>query len=654
MDKKVLVSLVLFVFGCFFSTLWAQKDPVLLTINDQDVTRSEFLQIYLKNNNDPKFDKASLDSYLDLFKRFKLKVEEAKHLKYDTLPSLQKELVGYRKQLARPYLTDSIKNKALVKEAYERMKYEVEASHILVMLTPDASPEDTLKAHKKIMGLKKRLANGEDFATLAEEASEDPSAKTNKGYLGYFTAFQMVYAFETAAYETEVGEVGGPVRTKYGYHLVKVSNKRPARGAMRTAHIMIAARKDADPADIQLAEKKINEIHQKIKDGEDFHKMASLYSDDIGTRQKGGRLPEFGSGTNQRMVPDFENVAFALENDGDVSEPFSTDYGFHIVKRISHQPLGSFEEMKRSVQIKVNKGDRGEKTQTFFVENLKKRNKFKDKSKKALEKFISQVDTSIYAGRWKTPNLKKNATLFSYAGSDFDLETFAKYVEKNQRRIGERSIPIFIHERYKAWQQEQIIADEEGKLESKYPEFKALMREYEDGVLLYEIMKDRVWDKAIKDTLGLNEFYETNKSDYMWQDRVAAEVYSSAKKENILAAYDLLKLRDTLSAHDVRTLMNKDSQLTIAVKVDKFATTDTPFLKDRELVEGVNEIVQVDDVYYLVRVTEFIPAQPKTIKEARGAIIQDYQNYLEESWLEDLRQRHEIKVQHEVLYSLKP
>lgn len=651
---KVLMTLVSVFIGVLFSVAIAQNDPVILTVNDQKITKSEFLQIYLKNNNDPKYDQETLDDYMELFKRFKLKVEEAKHLGYDTLVSLQKELDGYRKQLSRPYLTDSTKNKSLIEEAYNRMKHEVEASHILAIVGPDASPEDTLKAFKKITALKKRIDNGEDFAKLAQEASEDPSAKSNKGYLGYFTAFQMVYGFETAAYNTKVGEVGDPVRTKFGYHLVKVTNKREARGSIKTAHVMIAARRDSDDEDVAKAQQKITEIYDRIQKGEDFHKLASLYSDDLGTRQKGGRLPAFGSGTNQRMVAEFEDVAFGLGQDGDISTPFRTDYGFHIVMRISHEPLGSYDELKKSLQTKVNKGARGEKTQTYFVEKLKATNKFKDKSKKQLVYLSSLVDTTIYQGKWKSPELKKNAMLFQYAGNKYDLASFKDYLVKNQRKIGERSIPIFVHELYKTWQQELIIADEESKLEDKYPEFKALMREYQDGVLLYEIMKDKVWDKAIKDTVGLTAFYEANKTNYMWTDRVAAEVYSSNDQAKIEATFDLLKTRDTLNAQEVGTLMNKDSQLNISVQVDKFPINETAFLAGRAIEKGLNEIIQIDEVYYLVKVNELIPAHPKMLKEARGAIIQDYQNYLEETWMEELRQRHVITVQNEVLYSLKP
>src|SRR5690554_1578899 len=372
--KCLLLFITIVTFG---STSWSQKkgDEVVMTVNDEEITKSEFLQVYLKNNDNPKYDKASLDEYLELYKKFKLKVAEAEALGYDTIPSLKRELEGYKEQLAHPYLIDSSKTKELLKEAYDRMQHEIKASHILINVKPNASPEDTLKAYNKALALKKRIENGEDFGAVASGpgGSEDPSAKQNKGDLGYFTAFQMVYPFETAAYNLKEGEVSMPVRSSYGYHIVKVFDKRKARGTITTAHIMVALSENSNRSDIQNAEKKINEIYKELEEGKSFEKLARLYSDDQGSKNKGGHLPAFGSGTNQRMVTEFEDAAFALENDGDYSEPIKTDYGFHIVKRIDYKALGSFEELKAEIQQKLNRGDRAKQTEKAFINKLKAR-----------------------------------------------------------------------------------------------------------------------------------------------------------------------------------------------------------------------------------------------------------------------------------------
>ncbi|MFT5780475.1 MAG: peptidyl-prolyl cis-trans isomerase SurA, partial [Crocinitomicaceae bacterium] len=276
-------KLIVFVIACVLNTVaFSQVDPVIMTIDGNPITKSEFLQIYLKNNDNPKYDKASLDEYMELFKRFKLKVAEAEALGYDSIPKLVKELNGYQKQLARPYLIDSSKNESLVKEAYAHTKEEIRASHILLRVESNATPEDTLKAYKQLIGLKARIDKGEDFASVAKGkgGSGDPTVQSNGGDLGYFTAFQMVYQFEDAAFRTPVGSTSMPFRTRFGYHILHVVDKRPARGTLETAHLMIAAAKDASEEETANAKAKIDEIYALLENDGDFDELVAKYSDD--------------------------------------------------------------------------------------------------------------------------------------------------------------------------------------------------------------------------------------------------------------------------------------------------------------------------------------------------------------------------------------
>jgi peptidyl-prolyl cis-trans isomerase SurA len=315
MKKKILLFIT-----CVSSFL-IQAQEYVIEVNNKKITKQEFLQIYLKNNQNPKFDKASIDEYLELFKKFKLKVLEAESLGYDTIPKLKKELQGYRKSLSAPYLIDKQENLKVVEEAYKRLQKEVKASHILIRLDEIASPEDTLKAYARIIAIKQRIENGEDFTKIAKEVSEDPSVQTNGGDLGYFTAFQMVFPFEEAAYNTPVGQLSTIIRTRFGYHLLKIFDQRSARGIMKAAHIMVAVKRDGNKSDLDVAKKKIDEIYAKLIAGEKFEDLASNFSDDPGSSEKGGKLPEFGSGTTTRMVPEFEEAAFQLNKDGDFSLP---------------------------------------------------------------------------------------------------------------------------------------------------------------------------------------------------------------------------------------------------------------------------------------------------------------------------------------------
>jgi peptidyl-prolyl cis-trans isomerase SurA len=649
MKKRLLLA-----FGFLLSAhLYAQTNETVLEIDGKKVTKSEFLQIYLKNNNDPKFDKESLDNYMELFKKFKLKVAEAEALGYDTIPKLTKELAGYRKQLAQPYLIDSSQNTALVNQAYNRMKTEVRASHILIKLAENASPEDTLRAYNRIMALKKRIEAGEDFATVArsKDGSEDPSAARNGGDLGYFTAFQMVYQFEEAAYNTPVGKISTPVRTRFGYHILKVVDSRPARGTMKAAHIMVATGKDASADDIASAQKKIDEIYEKLKAGEKFEKLASEYSDDSQTAERGGELPLFGTGTTTRMVPEFEEAAFNLKSNDEISQPVQTAYGFHIIKRLDWTPLRSFDELKKEIQTKVNKDDRAIVTQNSFIEKLKKNYGYKNSYSKTSKWFVQNLDSTYYKGTWKATKLTSDKAMFTLGKKAFTQKQFAEYLEKNFRAVRTNDMASLVEKQFKAWQNAEIIAFEESKLDQKYPEFKALMQEYHDGILLYEIMSDKVWNKAIKDTTGLKNFFSENNSKYMWGKRYDAYVYECKDAAVAKQVADLLK-SDTISSRTVINTVNKDSELNLRVRTGKLEIENTPYLKGKDLKKGVNQVFEFEGKFYIVKVSDILDPTLKVLSEAKGAATADYQNYLEQMWLAELAKKHPIVVHENVLYSL--
>lgn len=653
MKKQLLLALGL-VLGLNVVAQKQKKEEVVLEIDGKKVTKSEFLQIYLKNNNDPKYDKASLDEYMELFKKFKLKVAEAEALGYDTIPKLKKELDGYRKQLAQPYLVDSTQNMALVKQAYDRMKTEVRASHILVKVDENASPADTLVAYNRIMALKKRIEAGEDFAVVAKGkgGSDDPSAQRNNGDLGYFTAFQMVYQFEEAAYNTAVGKISNPVRTRFGYHIIKVTGTRPARGTMKAAHIMVAAGKESTPEEIASAEKKAQEIYEKIQKGESFESLAAEFSDDSQTADKGGVLPMFGTGTTTRMVTEFEDAAFNLKNNGDVSQPIKTDFGYHIIKRLEWTELRSFDQLKKEIQGKVNKDERAKKTQDSFVAKMKKAYKFKDMSAETSKWFVDNLDSTYYMGRWNADKLTSNSVMFTLNKKPYTQKQFADYLIKNYRGVKQADSKSVVAKQLKAWQNSEIIAYEESRLEYKYPEFKALMQEYHDGILLYEIMTDKVWNKAIKDTNGLRSYFEQNASKYQWNKRYNAYVYECLNQDIANDVQKMLNSSDTISSKTILAKVNKSSELNLRVRTNKFEADNTAFLKGQNLNKGVNAPYTHEGKVYVVKVEEILPPGPKMLSEAKGAATSDYQNYLEKMWLEELAKKHPIKVNQEVLYSL--
>ena len=652
MMKKIFVLLLMF---AGVQNSFAQKDPVVLEIDGKPVTKSEFLQIYLKNNPDPKFDKASLDEYVEMFTKFKLKVAEAEKLGYDTLPKLKKELDGYRKQLALPYLIDSVENQAMVSQAYDRIQNEIRASHILVRLDPNANPKDTLIAYNRILALKARIDKGEDFASVArmKNGSDDPSAATNGGDLGFFTAFQMVYPFEEKAYTTPIGVVSDPVRTRFGYHIIKVTDKRVSRGTIRVAHLMVSTGKDATPEAKANAEKKINEIYAKLQSGETWESMVTLHSDDANSTKKGGELPAFGSGTTQRMVPAFEDAAFALKNVGDISQPVKTDFGYHIIKLLEWRAVPSFESMKKELQSKVNKDERSKKTQDAFVSKLKSNYHYSFKGDKKLKWFYEHLDSTYYVGKWTAEGLKSNKALFELNGetAPFTQKEFAAYLEKNYRGVKREETKLLIDKQYKNWEKAAILQYEESQLADKYPDYKALVKEYHDGIILYEIMQDLVWNKAVKDTAGLRSFFTANQAKYRWNKRLDATVYECLNQDIAKKVSDMLK-NDTINSKHVLDVINKDSELNLKVKMNKFDIAQTPFLTNQNLGKGVNSAYLFDGKYYVVKVNAVLEPGLKEFNEAKGVATSDYQNFLESTWLETLRKTHTIKVNTDVLYQL--
>jgi peptidyl-prolyl cis-trans isomerase SurA len=553
-----------------------------MTINNKDITTSEFLQIYLKNNNDPKYDKTSLDEYMELFIKFKLKVAEAEALGYDTIPKLVKELDGYKKQLALPYLVDSAKNESLIKEAYLRTKEEVRASHILIKVSENASPADTIAAYNRITELKSRILNGSSFKDVAQGkgGSEDPSASINGGDLGFFTAFQMVYPFEEKAYTTKIGEVSDPFRTRFGYHIIQITEKRPTRGTIETSHIMVAVKISSEKSEVEAAKSKIDEIYELLEEKGNFESLVAKYSDDPSSNKKKGVLPAFGTGTSTRMVTEFEDAAFALKKDGEYSKPIRTDYGFHIVKRLKLTDVASYETMKKTLESKVAKDERSKTTQNSFVTKLKKEYKFKSNSK-GLKWFYKNLDSTYLKGQFDSSILSSNKPLFKMNKKKFTQKDFAQYLKSNYRGARQENMKTAIDVQYSKWEKEAILNYEESRLVNKYPAFKALITEYHDGILLYEIMSDKVWNKAMKDTVGLKAYYENNKTDYTWGYRINGDVYECYSAESANIAYELLK-RDTLSQVQVVEIINGESELNIRHINGKFDLNRTKYLTDKK------------------------------------------------------------------------
>ena len=652
--RKLICSVLFALIG--FSTIAQDTNRTLLTIGNEAVRVDDFLSIYNKNRAvGEDLDPKTLDEYVDLFVNFKLKVKEAEALGMDTVPSFVKELAGYRKQLAKPYLVDNEAGEQLLTEAYDRLKHEIKASHILITVAADATAADTLKAYTKIVKLRNEIVKGADFSSYAKKHSQDPSAKENAGSLGYFSAMYMVYPFENAAYNTPVGEVSEIVRTRFGYHILEINDKRLSRGEVKTAHIMVKYPKPSgqnSAEDVALAQKKANEIYAKlITENADFDEMAKQYSDDKNNSSTGGVLPWFGT---NRMVESFEDAAFSLVNTGDLSTPTETPYGWHIIKLIDKKGLGSFEEEKAELKIKVEKDSRAQVRRTSLVNKLKKEyNYTENKSavnefKRPMSKLLAMSKTSFLES---TKNMTK--TIFTIADTDYTQVEFAAYLTKVIRKVKSKSSSSnLVDEAFTTWSEDAVIAFENKNLENKYNEFRLLMQEYRDGILLYELTDAKIWSKAVKDTTGLKEFYQANKQDYMWDTRVDAKVINCQNENIACKVYKKLR-KGCTDLSKLQSKVNKKSSLNMNVKEGLYLKGENSYVDQVEWVVGVSDLIHDNDNVKVVYVKEVLAPQVKALSEAKGLITSDYQDALEKAWLVELSAKYEVVLNTYVLDLVK-
>ena len=643
------------------SSLSAQNDPVILSVDGKSINKSEFESVYKKNNGkEVNTDKKSINDYMELFINFKLKVKEAEALGLDTSMAFKQELAGYRKQLAAPYLTDKNVNENLINEAYERLKNEIRASHILVKCAEDALPKDTIIAFNKINEYRKRAIKGEDFSKLATESAKDgdPSAAENKGDLGYFTSLQMVYPFENAAYQTKINEISSIVRTRFGYHILKVIDKRQNQGEVLVSHIMVRLKKEMNATDSANAKKKINEINAKLKLGEKFEDLAKQFSEDKTSSEKGGELSWFSTG--KMPVPEFEAVSFSLKNKGDLSEPFMTKFGWHIVKLIDKKAIPApFESMKAELKQRVNKDSRSQAGKSSLIAQVKKENNYKENkvvagkkvSFPALDEIETKVDSTYFQGKWKAEKANGlTKELFTLGNKKYTQEDFAKYLETRQTRRSVADKHFTIEQQYKNFVDESVIALEESMLEAKYPDFKVLIQEYRDGILLFELTDRKVWSKAVKDTTGLKEYYEKNKNNYLWDERADVTTYSCADEKIAKSVRKLLSKKKT--EKQMLEEINKKSQLNLSTETVMYLKGENKMIDDN-WKEGLSADIKKDNKVIILSVNKLLPKTPKLLAECKGMVTADYQNFLEKEWLSSIRKGHEIKVNEEVLNSVK-
>ena len=634
----------------------------LFTYGGSPVSKQEFLRVYQKNslNKKPDYSAPALHEYLDLYSLFKMKVREADNMHLDTSAAISAELDNYRRQLAKNYLTDKEVTNRLSHEAYDRMKQEVHVSHILISCPMNAQPADTLMAYRKTDSLRTAIVKGNaDFATLAKQYSDDRGTRESGGDIGYLTALQTLYLFENAAYSTPVGKVSGIIRTQLGYHIVKVLDKRAARGDVQVAQILIGATRSKGEAGIAAAKLRADSVEQMLKRGVPFDTLVSKYSDDKYSVSEHGVLPVFGVG---RMTPAFENAAFALKKPGDISQPVQTEYGWHIIRLISRTPLKPYDSLESSLRRRIENDSRAGIAHDMFIAKIKAQHGFKEYPQNIeplTRRVMALPDTGQKAGIFKAADFSAmSAPVFEMGGVTYrqsDLMTFAETLTRG-RFMGPRG--AVMNDIYRLYVDRTVNDFEEHNLAEENVEFKNLMEEYRNGIMLFELMDRNVWGKAGRDSAGLKEYYGGHQSKYNWEPGFTGAIYKFRDQAALDAGMKLLNKNAMIKDETMYKTMNTESTPdAVSIQRGHYEFSKFPEVPQRSIVQGkasaaVKNTDGSNSFMVVVADKVYNGPSPKTLDEARGYVVAEYQDVLEKDWNTRLRAKYPLKVDEAVFNSM--
>lgn len=622
----------------------------IFTYGKKAVSKEEFLRAYNKNNTTEQSTDKSYRDYLDLYTRFKLKVQAAYDQRLDTLPVQLAELSNFRLQVVDNYMNDDASVNVLIKEAAERSKKDIAVAHIFIAAEEHAAADVVARAQEKINDIQKRLQNGEDFAQLAMQLSEDPAAKQNKGEIGYITALVLPYVMESAVYKTAPGKVSEPVRSNIGFHIFKNLGERPAIGKVHVAQILLGWVPDATEEQKAASRKRADSIMNLLKQGADFKQLARQFSTDNTSYQAGGEIMEFGVG---RYAPAFEKAAFSLQKDEDLSAPVETEYGIHIIKRLARIPVPADLTDKtflEGLRIQVLQSDRMNVAKDILFDKIRKEVLFKEMSTSPTPLIMKYAD-SLLQGRSPKGGffVKDNSVLFVVKDRQYHFNDFKEFLESMMRLENMRSLPA--EKLYEEFKERSVFDYYRDHLETFNPDFAYQLQEFKDGNLLFEIMQHNVWDVASADSVGLQRYYEANKSKYWWDASAEAVMFTAGSQE---AADDARKKLEADPA--AWKSIAENSNGTLQADSGRFELGQIPVVGRTNFTNGLitapvkNETDHTVTFAYIIKV--YMERSPRSFADARGFVVNDYQAMLEDKWIAELKKKYPVKVKESVVKSL--
>ena len=610
----------------------------LMTIGNQNISVKEFLRVYNKNINLVQDqNQKDIDYYINLYSKYKLKLIEAKELGYDLKDSYKKEFNSYKNQLSNAYTTDKEVTESLVKEAYNRTANEIKAQHILVRFQDN---QDSLLAYEKIQSLRPRLIN-EDFLKLRRSLHDGKSIFIED--LGYFSAFKMVYNFENAAFKTPVGQTSEPFKTQFGYHVVKVLNKRPSKGKVQVAHIMIAnTQKDST----LIPENRIKELYNLLQQGSSFENLAKQYSDDKGSSSRGGVMNPFGSGDISSEI--FVDTAFELNEIGALSNPIQTQFGWHILKLISRSPIKPFEEIKMELEQKVKRDARSSIIREKMLEKLMQRYEI---SQPDLNQFSQQFERNDPESDWVLEDSISQKIFLKIESKIFTIKDFLAFLNKRKRSFKKSTDKNqLIAKQYENFLEDKLFEYKKDNLINENEDYANILKEYEEGLLLFDIMQDKIWNSAKKDSLGLKQYFKDNVSKFTSTAKVSGTLVRSNDKNQLIRVQNLWM--DGATNEAISDQINSESQLIIFSNGD-FELDNSLLPQNTNLELGISEIYKLDTNYVILNITSLTAAEVLSFEDSRGAVISEYQTVLESDWIKALRIKYKVNIDNKILKKLK-
>ncbi len=648
MNKKALsafLALILSVSASPFLAVAQEKKEVLVVVGTISVDKEEFLQLMAKERESESpansLTRKEFEENFESFLNYKLKVIEAESIKLDQMEEFNLEFSSIKESLIAPYLIKNSIEEGEVKKVYARLQEIVRAKHILFQFPPNPKKEDSIAVLQLALKVKAELENGGDFSALAANYSDDPSAKVNKGDLGYFTGLQMVQQFEEAAYTLPVGSISDPILTDFGYHIIQVSGRQANPGEVQVSHILV--RFDSEnPSQEENARRKISDIYAEIqKESTIWEEIVQTYSEDFGTKSAGGVLPWFGVGT---MIPEFEVAGFSLTEIGEVSPPIKTAYGYHILRLEGKRGLQPYEEVEQSIRSKILRNSKTGMIQSQVVAIQKSRFGFQENELGISTVAGAVTATDILSFGAAIQEKKLGGTvLFKVNTSSYtagDLVNFMQTKELTPKGTG-----TFFELWLDKFTEATLAKTEEVDLEKNNKAYQMLLKEYRDGILLFSLTNQEVWQKGLNDSLGQQAFFEKNAQKYQWKGRVQAyltKVNDASKLEN---ARKFLQNKgfdtDSFAAFEADYRSNYPDAY--ATESGTFEYEAHPILSKVDLNTPYQELV-IEGTSYVLVVGKVYPPGPRKFEEARGLIIRDYQEFLDQALTKRLKEKYPIQI----------